>query len=111
MKLNDTRDLNYTEITMRLRRIVNGGCLVEPLDWLAESSIAQGGISFAKDPLGLGSSSFGVLPQCHHPVHLSVGLLSSYQVIKRSACLSLVHVIVTYIWRARVYGMKGRCMY
>ena len=108
MKLNDTRNLNYTEITMRLTRIVNGGCLVEPLDWLAESSIAREGISFAKDPLGSGSSSFGVLPQCHHPVHLSVSLLSSK---KRSACLSLVHVIVTYIWRARVCGMKGRCMY
>ena len=77
MKLNDTRNLNYTEITMRLTRIVNGGCLVEPLDLLAESSITQGGISFAKDPLGSGSSSFGVLPQCHHPVHLSVSLLSS----------------------------------
>ena len=41
---------------------MNGGCLVKPLDWLAESSIAREGISFTKDPLGSGSSSFGVLP-------------------------------------------------
>ena len=39
------------EITMRLTCVVNGGCLVEPLDWLAESSIAWEGISFAKDLL------------------------------------------------------------
>ena len=34
---------------MRLTCVVNGGCLVEPLHWLAESSIAWEGISFAKD--------------------------------------------------------------
>ena len=33
--------------------------------------IAQEGILFAKDPLGSGSSSFRVLPQCHYPLHLS----------------------------------------
>ena len=44
--------------------------------WLA-CSIALEGISFAKDPFGSGSSSFGVLPQCHHPVHFTVSLLSS----------------------------------
>ena len=38
--------------------------------------IAQEGILFGKDPLGSGSSSFGVL-QRHHPVHLTVSLLSS----------------------------------
>ena len=60
------------ETTMRLMHAVNGGCLVEPFDWLAESSIAREGILFAKNP---GSSSFRVLPQCHHPVHLTVSLL------------------------------------
>ena len=57
---------------MHLTRVVNDGRLVKPLDWLAESSIALEGISFAKDLLGSGSSSFRVLPQCYHPVHLSV---------------------------------------
>ena len=56
------RNLNYTEITIHLTCVVNGGCLVKPLDWFAEGSIAWEGISFAKDPLGSGSSSFGVLP-------------------------------------------------
>ena len=37
---------------MCLMCVVNGGHLVEPLDWLAESSIAWESISFAKDPLG-----------------------------------------------------------
>ena len=60
---------------MHLTCVVNGSRLVEPLDWLTKRSIAWEGISFAtKDPLGSGSSSFGVLPQCHHPVHLSVNL-------------------------------------
>ena len=36
---------------MRLMHIVNGGHLVEPLDWLVESSIAREGISLAKDLL------------------------------------------------------------
>ena len=36
MKLNNTRNLNmYKEITKRLMRVVNGGRLVQPLDWLA----------------------------------------------------------------------------
>ena len=35
-------------------------------------SIAQEGISFAKDPLGSGSSFFEVLSQHHLPVHLSM---------------------------------------
>ena len=56
------RNLDYTEITIHLTCVVNGGCLVKPLDWFAEGSIAWEGISFAKDPLGSGSSSFGVLP-------------------------------------------------
>ena len=62
---------------MCLMSVVNGGHLVKPLDWLAENSIAWEGISFAKDSLGSGILSFGVLPQCHFPVHLSVSLLSS----------------------------------
>ena len=60
------------EITMHFTRVVKGVRLVEPLDWLTESSIAREGISFAKHPLGSDSLSFGVLPQCYHPVHLSV---------------------------------------
>ena len=44
--------------------------------WLA-CSIAQEGIAFANEPLGSGSSSFGVLPWRHCPVHLSVLLVSS----------------------------------
>ena len=46
---------------MCLMRVVNGGHHVEPLDSLAESSIAWEGISFAKEPLGSGGSSFRVL--------------------------------------------------
>ena len=34
MKLNNTK-FKYTEITMRLTRIVNGDRLVETLNWLA----------------------------------------------------------------------------
>ena len=68
-------------------------------------SIAQEGISFAKDHLGSGSSSFKALPQRHHPGS------TTDQLTKQSARLSLVHVIVTYIWRAQVCAMKGRCMY
>ena len=51
--------------------VVNGGHLVEPLDW-HNCSIAREGILFAMDALGSGSSSFRALPQCHCPVHLSV---------------------------------------
>ena len=57
--------------TLGLMCVVNGGRLVEPHDWL-NSSIAWEGISFAKDPLGSGSSFFRALPQCHFSVHLSV---------------------------------------
>ena len=49
-------------------RIVNGGPLVKPLDRLA---LVWEGI-LSKDLLGSGSTSFGVLPQCHRSVHLSV---------------------------------------
>ena len=67
-------EFKYTEITMRLMlgfmHVMNSSPLVEPL-WLA-CSIVQGGILFAKEPLGSGKSSFEVLPQCLHPVHLSV---------------------------------------
>ena len=45
------------------------------------------GISFAKEPLGSGKSSFEVLPQCLRPVRLSV-----LYVIKQSAPL----IIITY---------------
>ena len=78
---------------MRLTCVVNGDCLVEPLDWLAVSSIAQKGIPFAKDPLGSGSSSFGVLPQCHCPVHLSVSILSSNKTkCKFESCIRYCHI-------------------
>ena len=40
------------KITICLTRVVNGGHLVEPLDWLAESCIASESVSFANDPLG-----------------------------------------------------------
>ena len=60
---------------MHLTYVMVSSHLVEPPDWLC--SIAWKGISFAKEPLESGSSSFRVLPQCHHPVHLSVSLLSS----------------------------------
>ena len=58
-------------LTLDLMHVVNGSPLVELLDWLSlyRRKVA---ILFAKDPLGLGSPSFGVLPQCHHPMHLSV---------------------------------------
>ena len=67
-------EFKYMEITMclmlgltsDLKHVVNGSCLVEPLD------CSTGRLSFAKDPLGSGSSSFEVLPQRHRPVHLSV---------------------------------------
>ena len=96
---------------MHLTCVVNGSRLVEPLDWLAESSIAWEGILFAEDPLGSGSSSFRVLPQCHHSVHLSVCLLSSNKTKRTFEPCTQLHVIVTYILRAEVCGMKGRCMY
>ena len=43
-------------------RVLYGSSLIEPLDGC---SIVREGMSFAKDPLILGSPSFGVLPQHH----------------------------------------------
>ena len=57
------------EITMRLTRVVNGGHLVKPLDWLA---LQRRKVYRSKDPIELSSSSFGVLPQCHSLIHFSV---------------------------------------
>ena len=56
--------------TLGLKCVVNSSHLVKPLDWL-NCSVAYEGKSFVKDPLGSGSSFFGALPQCRHPVHLS----------------------------------------
>ena len=65
---------------MHLTCVENGSHLLKLFDWLAESSIAQEGISIAKDPLGSGSSAFRVLPQSHRPVHFQKAY---YQVIKQ----------------------------
>ena len=51
--------------------------------------------------------------QVVHPseyMHSTI-ILYTNQVIKQSTRLSLVYVIVTYIWRAWVCTMQERCMY
>ena len=83
---------------------VNGGCLVEPLDRLTpwHGKVA---IPFAKDPLGSGSSSFGVPPQCHHPVHLvSLVILSSNKtkrMFEPRTHYCHIHLACTSVWYER----------
>ena len=46
--------------------------LSKPLDWLLYST---GRYIVCKHPLGSGSSSFGVLPQCHRPEATLISIL------------------------------------
>ena len=100
MKLNNTQSVNIWKLlcvwyilwmTIILLKLLNG------LLYSVE------GISFAKT----------LLDKVAHPseyMHSTIVLYTN-QVTKRSTRLSLVYVIVTYIWHAWVCAMKGRCMY
>ena len=86
---------------MRLTGVVNGDSLVKTLDWLA--------LKHAKVYCLLKT----LLAEVVYPLkyfHTAIAIiLYTYQynqLIKRNTHLSLVHVIVTYIWLARVCTMK-----
>ena len=88
-------EIQYTEITIRLTGIVNGGHLVKPLDWLA---------LLHRKVYRLLKTLLNQVVHLLEYIH-SVIVLYTYQynqVIKESTRLSLVHVIVTYIWHARM---------
>ena len=83
------------EITMRLMDVVNGSCLVEPLDWLA---------LLHRKVYHLLKTLLDQVVHFSEYFHRVIVLYTYqyYQVIKQSTHLSLVHIIVTYIWHAQV---------
>ena len=91
---------------MHLTGVVIGNSLFETLDWLA--------LQHAKVYCLLKTLLAEVVHTLKYFYKAITIVLYTYQynqLIKRNTNLSLVHIIVTYIWLERVCSMKERCMY